>query len=624
MSARLRTAAAAAALAAVAALVLSTRDSETAATAPVAGTPEAASRAGSHRPALTSAATDAPGRWELGELRSYELDTLRVVEVYGQSTAVRVRGELDLAVVGLTDELVELRARIREPEVDVAGAQADVPAEQLAALTASVTEPFFATAGRDGQVRTVHLSPGTPSIASRIQRAVLADAQLVIPEDANESWDTVERDSSGRFRARYERRDDGTLIKRKVEYLGVASLAGESSAPVELDVTHAEALVTVDERDRLVSVTTDEQLAVDAGGGVEVSTAGSTTLVLIRVGRADALINSLARARVVASPVDVVAPTGNHDDNAAHARLVAGADLDDLLGELAEIPAGAAGRRARSTVMMRLSALIHLDPEVAEAALAAARDEPAETAGTIVGAVASADTPPAQRALADLTGDPEASPQLRAHAAAQLGLSSAPTDDAIASMRDHLDGDDALADVAALAVANMARNTGDAETADEIIANLLARLGRAEQRTRRVLYLQALGNAGNPAALPAIAAALDDAVPAIRAAAAEALRFIPGARAVTLLRDAMTADASQAVRERAIWASTYRDVAEMLPGLAAVITADASPELRGRAMKHLARHIAEYATIAELLAQVAAADPDPDLRSAARDYLAHS
>ena len=76
--------------------------------------------------------------------------------------------------------------------------------------------------------------------------------------------------------------------------------------------------------------------------------------------------------------------------------------------------------------------------------------------------------------------------------------------------------------------------------------------------TKRSELLGALGNSAGPSTLPIIEEALHDSTPAIRAAAARALRLIPGSEVDHLLAAVITSDPDGAVRADAIFATRFR------------------------------------------------------------------
>src|SRR5207237_240906 len=95
----------------------------------------------------------------------------------------------------------------------------------------------------------------------------------------------------------------------------------------------------------------------------------------------------------------------------------------------------------------------------------------------------------------------------RTHAVASLGMSASPTEDGMAALLELAGAKDHdLAATATLALGNAARRmrgSASQDSADGVSA-LIDGLERATTDDERVLYLDALGNAGDGAVLPVI------------------------------------------------------------------------------------------------------------------------
>jgi hypothetical protein len=253
-----------------------------------------------------------------------------------------------------------------------------------------------------------------------------------------------------------------------------------------------------------------------------------------------------ARARAVAGALDAQfgpwwrqlgdAPP-RAELEAAKRRALGDASLDDLLAAIHAGDAAASGR---------LRAYLELHPDAAAAVAAQLRGlaPGSDEARELLGALATADSETAQRALVDVTEAwRDAHPASAAPQVAYLGGLGAPdeaTEAYLRSLRDDPDGD--VARTADLALGHVARTLTGSDRAAAIVDELIAALATAP-RDRVASILDALGNTGAIAALDAIAAHLTDADWMIRRSAISAVGRIPGPRADALLGQAIASEA---------------------------------------------------------------------------------
>jgi HEAT repeat protein len=151
---------------------------------------------------------------------------------------------------------------------------------------------------------------------------------------------------------------------------------------------------------------------------------------------------------------------------------------------------------------------------------------------------------------------------------------------------------------------------------------VLTEYGRAPsdgKRGERLDALAALGNLGSPAILPRLRPALANPEPAVRAAAARALRFVPDAEADRLLLATLRRDREPTVRAAALFAAGFRPIEPLADGLSETAESDPVEYVRANAVALLARHPGASARAARALGFVARNDPAPAVRQLARE-----
>jgi HEAT repeat protein len=332
------------------------------------------------------------------------------------------------------------------------------------------------------------------------------------------------------------------------------------------------------------------------------------------------------------------APLGKSDedpdsDRRSDEQLVQGARFEDLLAQLRRMPPGEDGQE-RANLLVRLSALMRLDPAAARRAqLAIAQGTEPPTARTLLGALGGAGSTAAQEALVQVGESAALASELRMNAVAALGLTDQPEEGSAAALQRL--ASDPNADVrstAVLALGNTAlaqRRHGQTGEAAAAVDEILARLSAAQTEDEQLLYLQALGNTGDPRALPALQAALRVPSVEVRKAAAQGLRFIPsdsgGTSPDQLLTEALR-DPAAPVRLGALFAVSFRPLLVFLPALQQLVLHDGDEGVRTETVNLLGRALGSAGAqllpgVLHTLKQVAERDPAPRVRKAALDLL---
>ncbi|HMJ10257.1 MAG TPA: HEAT repeat domain-containing protein, partial [Polyangiaceae bacterium] len=179
-----------------------------------------------------------------------------------------------------------------------------------------------------------------------------------------------------------------------------------------------------------------------------------------------------------------------------------------------------------------------------------------------------------------------------------------------------------LGTAATLALGSAVRHAGDQRGAQAAGDDLVRSYQAARTPEQRTKYLSALGNAGSERGLESIRAALSDPLPEIRAAAVNALRFIPSPEADTLMANVLLKDVAPLVRASAIDAAIYRSAsATLLEALSSAVVAEKEWNLRARIVDALAQKLRETPALRSVLQAVAKNDPSQQVRDAASKAL---
>ena len=281
--------------------------------------------------------------------------------------------------------------------------------------------------------------------------------------------------------------------------------------------------------------------------------------------------------------------------------------------------------QAATVAYLELKALLYLRPEqcpVAERKLAGAALSAAFQG--IASALADAGHSQAQGALCAVLRSRLGKRKAAMELAAKIGSLGDAGPDAVKLLQSIVT-DEKDEDVASSALLALGRIAGSkarnlSPDADALISWLLdfSRMAKSDD-VKRVSYL-ALGNAGSVRALGALEEGLRQPSPALRAAAAFALRWIEDDTASARLSLILTRDASPEVRKQAAAALGFRSNAQraLLAGLR-----DSDAGVRFAALESLAKQKPLNHESVEAVLGLSG-DPDKDVREAALSLLSEA
>jgi hypothetical protein len=423
---------------------------------------------------------------------------------------------------------------------------------------------------------------------------------------------TTERDANGQYLAAYRQEGAGRYTKMKARYLDTIqppggaprAFAGPMSGPPRtfMRVERSEHELRADGGGRLLEVRGSEVLVLQIGGpGVALKTTVALELGGGRLADASTLVGAFTRQRagLVAQPMEQMALDARAERARRDRVLLAGAGLPELLGAWAALPSDPPpSSREAGDLTARFEALFRTDAAAAAQVPALVRHFSVERGKLLVDALSLAATPATARALAQVSTDVAAPPRARGQAIQYLALQPEPAEEvvvAVASLLD--DGDVRLRQLARSTYGACARSlrSSDPVRARRIVDDLQARLGRAGAGEQRD-FLNALGNAGDPASLPLLRRLIEQAERHLRPEAVAALRGIDHPEVDPLLVDLLRAP-EPAVRLAAIRAIRARAIGPFAAALVEVARQDASEVVRNGATTLLRDRASQLPTL---------------------------
>ncbi|HEX6277894.1 MAG TPA: HEAT repeat domain-containing protein [Polyangiaceae bacterium] len=527
--------------------------------------------------------------------------------------ALRLRGKLETLVSEVRGSEVRVRFRLVEPKLD-AGKHV-IPAD----VTRAFAAPFFVDYDARGRALRLHATPGLDRTVSGILRELVASLQLSTPEPATRRWTAVETDTMGDYSASYQASGTARVLRQKTGYVRVAANADDEARRPRPEILAYAAEFQLDDWGRVKALKCTNRMKTTAGDlGIAFDSAAELTIETLSRSR-DATGLPLSIAGLVAVPIASDGPVAQ-DSASMDRELVAGTDVNTLLRDLGG--AKDEGETA-SRVRHRLSVLFRLDKKTIPVALSKLD---AANAAEILGGLGAAGTPEAEKALRDVLRDARKTPAERLAAVDGAFALEHPSPDTAAALEELTRSDDPeLKQNASLALGVAAARLAedDASAAEGVVSRLSSDYASAKSSDDRIRVVGALGNARSSDALPALTRAMASDDPAVRTAAAAALRFVPDSAADVLLAQAITSDPELSVRNAALMAAGYR---AFDPLEQALRTAARDPEanLRGALVSTLTQMAAHDSQALVLLDWMATNDPSSEVRAKAQSALART
>ncbi|MBS2016177.1 MAG: HEAT repeat domain-containing protein [Deltaproteobacteria bacterium] len=508
-------------------------------------------------PASTATPSRALGRlpsFEPGQSYVYAFTFRQSSSVDGVAAAGAMHGEVDVA------GRLTLAAGPREGGAQILTASlSEVSRSKLAFMGADVLarEPE----GLDGATALVDLEGGTVKgfrfdrRASPVKKLLLRSILLELGADLRSDgvlWSASEETPSGTSTAFYARTSDPRIYDRaRRGYSRVTALGDRAVDDARVHV-ESRGRVTLGPEGALATVDDDETLRVDASPpsapeSATVRTLAHYELLATRPTQGEALSAALA---LEVWPRQFV-PGVVESEEARLTRMAGGVDLPEIESQVERAALGA----PKPGFLSQATAYLMLHPEACEALArtAIASDEKAERSRALAAdLLASTGSPQAQKGLRDLAG----SDVVRASATAERQILqrftfvASPDAASIAFLearraeaRSAKDADAEMACSFTLgAAARKLAAQGKGSEASRLVTELVTDLKASTSAERTRALLGALGNAAPKGEAKVIAPYARAKEPAVRAAAARALRSIDAPESREALRPLLSDD----------------------------------------------------------------------------------
>ncbi len=539
--------------------------------------------------------------------------------------------------VHLTGEWISTVCAVRQGEYDaqlqIAGgnfagnASKRASAAALEDLRQRLSRPFWVTYRADGGLLAIHFPRTVTPTDRNLLQMVATELQFVHPDSPPQSWTALERDGAGEYMAIYATTQPGRITKRKLKYLYTDGVAGAPAGTLHLVIDQStETFSLVAGRVQSVDGTNRTVIKLSEQQSGQLATVTEVHLSNLHVLEVPELIGSLERARPEVTTSTIV--THRPDPEKA----LAESDNNLLEGHTTDSLLSAAFKNGTGDVQLcdRLTALFRRRPEAVAAALELLTRNGAQK--QITNALGAAGSGPsasgdAIAALAILARNPDLPETLRVDALMALMQIQQPPPQAMLIPANLLhDPDQTVRSAARLMSGTLSRigRPGHQVEADAIDASLIALYLDSRDTRESVELLGALGNSAGPAVVPVIKGALVDPRIPIRAAAARAIRLIPGSEINDVIANVMTSDPDPAVRADAIFAARFRRPmpSSIADALLRVAAADAADYVRSNAVSLLRQNPGASPLIPETLTNIADRDKNPGIRRQASEALA--
>ena len=566
-----------------------------------------------------------------------------------QSFKTTMQGELLVTVVNVKDQTVVLAYNLRNAVVKlIANGQEDGTDAEI--IKRDLSRNIFAVLNLRGKVLSVRFDSATGKLSQGFARALIGATQFVFPSeelDKQNQWETQEEDPNGQYVARYERvnhrsvnangpvRGSITFQKTITRYLPTTTKQSPTEFNVETTIRPAGSLMAkFDQHNgRLIALNGTASQTIEVAGKMVAHTqsslglnyVGEEVLGSVKLAALRAANSQLERL-VAATPLS--ASISKEESEASIERTELATDnLEKLLADLAKVES-ASGDQNETPIYLKFKALIYLHPESSATLgqMLATADAKSLTMRVLTGALGAVGNPEAQAALVSaIKARPTDWPALSMLIPA-LNDASTPTrlaEETIHELASQSPNPD-IASTAQLSLGAMAHNLAETspERATNIVASLVKQIDLSSSADTTRQLLLALGNAGSAQAYSTIARFMTDSSPALRAAAASALRWIDSDQAAAQLIKVLTSDPESAVRLEAAIALGFRQInANSFAAQKQALAIDKDEKVRLALLSNLWKGRAVFPEARKIIEKAATSDASADVRQAATELL---
>ena len=469
--------------------------------------------------------------------------------------------------------------------------------------------------------------PETSPDARNLLRTLVVARQVVLPREVRARWQALGEDTTGRFVAEYRSEGEQVLRARAYDSLQAGPSADGATISIQGELgglLRADGLPQTWGGQELVSVGAPQ---LEGAVADALAVRSNYAYSLVETGRFPDPAAELARAEGALGPGAWGADLAGELSGARHQAPLR--PVDAVLGELASLAAQGDSETftgSAPALFVELRERFRRDPAAIATAglLARQRGTSLLLRATVIDAIGSAGTAPAQRELLTLRGEVE--DELLSSVYLGLAETTQPLPETLSVLEEEGREAGVRRDHARRAMGWLATRVESPQLKAKLAEELEGNLG--EDPASDQVLLEALGNAGQDRSLPALESYLEAEDEETRAGAAAALRKLEDAQAQTLLQASAQQDTSPRVRREAV-----RSLAAQAPNtssldtLASALRSDADVRVRLEALdglvawKSYSEVAGEQAAAIESLLQEAAQASEPAIQERAQAAL---
>jgi hypothetical protein len=546
--------------------------------------------------------------------------------------AFSMTGRLEVAARRVGTD-TQLALRVVDASFDSGGKTVD----KYAALATELSQVYLVTQ-RGGVTSTEHVPRDASTFAVTLLRSVAAALQMGSgTQAADGSWTASEVDGTGKYEVQYRALaplGSGAFERKKLKYeptsvakpnprLGVQKL--------EPRVVASSGKLRLGRESELRELSFSEEVSLPLLEGV---VSGRTELTLVLQPERPSWSVDWQALQVGGVAATPGMPFGQGAaPEVLDTQRIGDYTFDSALKELREAAAerelAKQGKLAHAVSELRTRAfsamvgILRLRPEtLPQVSALITKAEP--VASMLADALASAGTPAAQAVLVELLGGKEAT---KRQAASSLVRVESPTEASERAVRE-LCSDTRYLEFCVYGMGTYARklrSAGQTARSEALGKTLIDRLVAAAPGVDQRVALRGIANSGDRAAFAAVAPLLTNEAPAVRTAAVDAIRLMPGADVEKVLIERLEHDASTGVRLGVVGAAMARPYSEALSAaVERAASKDQNSGVRNQCVRALSKWLPDTPRLRPVIAKIAESDGNEAVKAAALAALSES
>lgn len=555
--------------------------------------------------------------WKSGTEYEYDF-SLRASTLREAGVLLRVElaGVLVITAVGSNQLLLRFAGRLRD--FGTGGSQAKpLDNSQRQELERDLKLPYYIRFEEDGQLKDVLVHSDAVPFVQTLWEGIGASIQYTRPAGGLSSWMARERDNSGEYDARYEAVGPNIVTRVKLAYRAPKNVVPGMTP--DLTIGRSTSRFRMSEARSLASYDMTEEVTID--GVVATGRMVARSHMRLNLTAEQRSTEDLDDLRLEIGKLTAYVPARQASEALDHARTQ-GMKWEEALLALRRAATGEVDRIAKGRAYVALTAMLRLDSSRIELAKEGVR-EGSPVAQSLLDALRDADTEASRRALIELSEDGSLDSATRIRAVTALSITRTASAQGVEALK-RLRENRVLRTQATFGIGsalNRLSTQGD-EVATATLNYMLEQLEKSRDEHEVSAWLESLGNAGHPEALPVIAQYMESPSARVRRSAAQALRRVETPAAEGMLIELLD-DKDDDVRASALDALSERELtSDLARAVAEVVTGDPDAANRVRAIRVAASWGRHFPFLSVALETAASYDSTAAVRDAARRGLA--